>query len=162
MGHCPADPLTQIPLQQTLPELKQFGPFWLSSFWSPQTPSVQVVRRHVDVGHPLPHALQLSGSVCVLTQSPLQQVRPAPQLALFPHLQTPPEQRSPVGQVLPHPLQLFGSFCVSTHSPLQQVKPVPQLVPVFPHSHTPPEQCSPVGQVIGVPAQVPLPSQTSF
>jgi hypothetical protein len=79
----------------------------------------------------VPQALQLFGSVCVLTHVPLQQVKPvAHDWPDVPHWHAPPVQVSPVGQVWPHDPQLAGSVPVLLQVPSQHFCPVPvQLVP---------------------------------
>jgi hypothetical protein len=100
--------------------------------------------------HTTPHAPQLRGSVCVLTQEPLQQV---PEHALPPQVQRPDWQVSPLGHALPHAPQFIGSFRL-TQEPLLQHRPPPggQATHLF-HIPPVPQQMPPPG---GHTAQEPL------
>lgn len=76
---------------------------------------------------------QLVGSVCMLTQSPLQVVK------LGSHLHAELTQVELDAQAVLHAPQLFESVTRSTHAPLQLVKPVWQVVVQTPMLHTWPE-----------------------
>jgi hypothetical protein len=113
-------------------------PSWQLSAVQRHAPPVQIVL----AGHGWPQPPQLVGSVCVLTQVPLQQVvlpgsvHPSVspvQQALFAmqtsphglespsHWHTPAAQAAWAGQVLPQPPQLLLLVCVSMHPVAQQV-----------------------------------------
>jgi hypothetical protein len=66
--------------------------------------------------HTLPQAPQFLGSVCSLTQAPLQLLRPA----WHESVQAPAEQTKPPAQVKPHVPQFEGSLPTATHFPLQR------------------------------------------
>jgi hypothetical protein len=78
--------------------------------------------------HAFAQPLQLLMSVLVLTQTPLQLVRPAPQLVV----QLPVEQTWPAEQALPQAPQLARLFVVSTQIPLQHRRPARQFA-LVPH-----------------------------
>ena len=111
------------------------------------------------------HVPQLSGSVCVLTQAPLQYVWPPEQL-----VQRPPQQNMPSApeHESPHVPQLLLSVCALTQAlpqrvrpvghwqlPLTRVDPVGQQLPTGrPGGYSPVRQVVPVGQVLPQKAQL--------
>lgn len=98
----------------------------------PQVPIAQVALAFAGLGQALPHIPQLSGSVSLETQAPLQLVRPGPQVMV----QAPALHTRPAPHAWLHVPQFAGSLFVSVHVPLQSVSvpehtqaPFTQLVP---------------------------------
>jgi hypothetical protein len=79
---------------------------------------------------PLPQPPQLTRSVWVFAQAPLQSACPEAQEAV----QAPLEQ-TPASQALPHDPQLFGSLAVFAQVPLHEVWPAGQTQTPLEHAN---------------------------
>jgi hypothetical protein len=98
----------------------------------PQVPLLQVAVALAGTGQTVPQAPQLSTSVLVSTQVPLQQLSvPGHSPLVDPHVHCPLTQLSPGEQALPQLPQFERSLAVFTQTPPQLVSPVRQHMPLL-------------------------------
>jgi hypothetical protein len=136
-------PLVQVvpPVQVTPQEPQLSGSEFVFTHWPPQDVAPAQFMTQLPpmqdwpVAHFMPHMPQLSGSVLRLVQTPLQAMRPGPQL------QVPFRHSWPVGQTRPQPPQLSSSSLVLTQAPPHGVWSTPQAA-----WHTPVEHTCPAAQ----------------
>jgi hypothetical protein len=140
VGHTHAPILQIVPPAHALPHVPQLLVVVKSTQVVPHTPNpvghTQFPELQVaPVAHFVPQTLQLFGSVCVLTQTPLQLVCPDGQTHI------PETQLVPPVHFVPQALQLFESVCRLTQALPHTPNPVG-------HAQTPELQVPPEGQTV--------------